>query len=142
MERMHTGQDTEYTFPLVAEGAARIQRAGGLVAVGSHGELPGLGFHYELQAFAMGGMTPLEILRAATIDSAKTIGRDNELGSLEPGKYADLIILTRDPLQDIHNTLSIESVMKNGRLYDGATLNEQWPRQRSEPAIWFQRGAP
>ncbi len=142
MERMHMGQDTEYTFPLVAEGAARIQRAGGLVAVGSHGELPGLGFHYELQAFAIGGMTPLEILRAATIDSAKTIGRDNELGSLEPGKYADLIILTRDPLQDIHNTLSIESVMKNGRLYDGATLNEQWPRQRSEPAIWFQRGAP
>jgi imidazolonepropionase-like amidohydrolase/Tol biopolymer transport system component len=141
MERMHVGQDTEYSFPLVAAGAARIQRAGGLVAVGSHGELPGLGFHFELQAFAMGGMTPMEILRAATIDSAKTIGRDAELGSLEAGKYADLIILTRDPLQDIRNTLSIESVMKNGRLYDGATLNEQWPHQKSEPALWFQREA-
>jgi imidazolonepropionase-like amidohydrolase/Tol biopolymer transport system component len=142
MERMHVGQDTEYSFPLVAEGAARIQRAGGLVAVGSHGELPGLGYHFELQSFAMGGMTPMEILRAATIDSAKTIGRDSELGSLEPGKYADLIILTRDPRQDIRNTLSIESVMKNGRLYDGATLNEQWPRQKSEPAMWFQRETP
>lgn len=142
MERMHVGQDTEYSFPLVAEGAARIQRAGGLIAVGSHGELPGLGYHFELQAFAMGGMTPMEILRAATIDSAKTIGRDGELGSLEPGKYADLIILTRDPRQDIRNMLSIESVMKNGRLYDGATLNEQWPRQKSEPAMWFQRETP
>jgi imidazolonepropionase-like amidohydrolase/Tol biopolymer transport system component len=139
MERVHAGQDAEYSFPLVAEGAARIQRAGGLVAVGSHGELPGLGYHYELQALAMGGMKPLEVLRAATIDSAKTIGRDSELGSLEAGKYADLMILKRNPLEDIRNTLSIESVMKNGRLYDGETLNEQWPRRKAEPVLWFQR---
>jgi len=139
MERVHAGQDAEYSFPLVAEGAARIQRAGGLVAVGSHGEMPGLGYHYELQALAMGGMKPLEVLRAATIDSAKTIGRDEELGSLEAGKFADLIILRRNPLDDIRNTLSIESVMKNGRLYDGETLNEDWPRRRTAPMLWFQR---
>ena len=86
----------------------------------------------------MGGMKPLEVLRAATIDSARTIGRDNELGSIEPGKFADLIVLQQNPLEDIRNTLSIESVMKNGRLYDGETLNEQWPRTTTEPAVWFQ----
>ena len=139
MARVHAGQDAEYSFPLVAEGAARVQRAGGLVAVGSHGELPGLGYHYEMQALTMGGMKPIEVLRAATIDSAKTIGRDSELGSLEVGKFADLVILHRNPLEDIRNTLSIESVMKNGRLYDGETLNEQWPQQKAGHPTWFQR---
>ncbi len=77
----------------------------------------------------MGGMKPLEVLRAATRDSAITIGRGGELGSLEAGKFADLIILSRNPIDDIRNTLAIESVMKNSRLYDGDTLNEQWPRR-------------
>jgi Tol biopolymer transport system component len=136
-ERMHWALPGEYSFPEVAAGAAKIQRAGGLVAVGSHGQLPGPGYHFELQAMAMGGMTPREILRAATIGSAKTIGRDGELGSLEPGKYADLLILGKNPLADIHNTLSIEYVMKNGTLYEGGTLNEVWPRHRALPPLWF-----
>ncbi len=139
MERLHWGQMEEYSFPLVAEGAARIQRAGGLVAVGSHGEVPGLGYHFELQALAMGGMTPKEVLWAATMGGAKTIGRDGELGSLVSGKYADLIVLDKDPAQDIKNTLSIGFVMKNGILYDGATLNEIWPVQREQPQTWWQR---
>jgi imidazolonepropionase-like amidohydrolase/Tol biopolymer transport system component len=139
MERLHSGLLQEYSFPAVAEGAARIQRAGGLVGVGSHGELPGLGYHFELQALAMGGMTPEEVLWAATMGSAKAIGRDGEFGSLMPGKYADLIVLDKDPTLDIHNTLSIDSVMKNGRLYDGATLDEIWPRQRMQPVTWWQR---
>jgi hypothetical protein len=139
MERFPSGETQEYSFPQVAEGAARIQRAEGLVAVGSHGELPGLGYHFELQALAMGGMTPQEVLWAATMGSAKTIGRDGELGSLTPGKYADLVVLDKDPTLDIRNTLSIVSVMKNGRLYDGSTLNEIWPRQRVQPATWWQR---
>jgi len=136
---MHWALPEEYSFPAVAAGAAKIQRAGGLVGVGSHGQLPGLGYHYELQAMAMGGMTPREVLRAATIDSAKTIGRDAEFGSLEPGKYADLLILAKYPLADIRNTLSLEYVMKNGRLYEAATLNEVWPRQRPLPELWFER---
>jgi Tol biopolymer transport system component len=137
-ERLRWALPSEYAFPLVAEGAAKIQRAGGLVAVGSHGELPGLGFHLEMQALATGGMTPMEVLHAATIGSSKTIGRNAEFGSLEPGKFADLIILDKNPLADIKNTLSIESVMKNGRLYDAGKLNEVWPRQRPLPPLWFQ----
>lgn len=128
----------EYAFPEVAEGVAKIQRAGGLVGVGSHSETEGLGVQWEIQAYVMGGMTPREALTAATIGSAETIGRLQAIGSLEPGKYADLLILDRDPLADIRNLLSIRQVMKNGRLYDGETLDEVWPRKRAQPPAWFQ----
>jgi Tol biopolymer transport system component/imidazolonepropionase-like amidohydrolase len=128
---------SEYLFPAVAAGAASVQRAGGLVGMGAHGETPGLGLHWEMQAHAMGGMRPLEILRAVTIDAARTIGRADELGSVSPGKFADLVILERDPRLDISNTLSIEAVMKNGRLYDDETLDEIWPTPRPLPAPWF-----
>jgi Tol biopolymer transport system component len=125
-------------FPKVAAGAAKIARAGGLVAVGSHGNDPGLGFHWEMQAYAAGGMTPMEVLHAATMGSAETIGRQSEIGSLEAGKFADLVILDRNPLEDIHNTLSLRQVMKNGRLYDADTLRETWPRTRPAPEPWFR----
>ncbi|MBW4038304.1 MAG: amidohydrolase family protein [Acidobacteria bacterium] len=137
-ERLRWALPREYAFPLVAAGAASIQRAGGLVAVGSHGEIPGLGYHLELQALATGGMTPMEILHAATLGSSKTIGRDSQFGSLEAGKFADLIILDKNPLSDIKDTLSIHYVMKNGRLYDSYTLNEIWPQPRTLPPLWFQ----
>jgi imidazolonepropionase-like amidohydrolase/Tol biopolymer transport system component len=139
MERMHWGLPQEFSFPLIAQGAAGIQRAGGVVGEGSHGEVPGLGYQYEMQALAMGGMTPAEVLWAATMGSAKTIGRDSELGSLKPGKFADLVVLDRDPTRDIGNTLSIRSVMKNGRLYDGSTLDQIWPLESKQPVTWWQR---
>jgi Tol biopolymer transport system component len=140
LERIHWALPREYDFPLVAAGAAAIQRSGGLVAVGSHGELPGMGFHFEMQALASGGMTPMEVLHAATIGSSNTIGRGSEFGTLEVGKFADLQILDQDPLVDIRNTLSIREVMKNGRLYAASTLDEEWPRQEKLAPLWFQQG--
>lgn len=127
----------EYLFPRVAEGAAKIVRAGGLVGMGSHGEMPGLGLHWEMQAHAMGGMTAAEVLHATTLGAAAAIGREAEFGSLEPGKYADLVVLDRDPLVDITHTLAIREVMKNGRLYDGDTLDEIWPRRRPLERRWY-----
>jgi Tol biopolymer transport system component len=129
----------ELSYPAAAEGAAAIQRAGGLVAVGSHGNYPGVGYHWELQAYAAGGMTPREVLTAATIGSAETIGRLGELGSLEPGKLADLLVLSKDPLADVHNLLAIDQVMKNGRIYDGPSLDEVWPRQEPPSRPWWVR---
>lgn len=127
----------EYLFPRVAASVAAVQRAGGLIGIGAHGEMPGLGFHWELQAHTMGGMTPAEALRAGTIGSATDIGRGVDFGSLEPGKYADLVILERNPLTDIANTLAIAAVMEGGRLRDGATLAELWPDRRPLPRRWY-----
>lgn len=132
----------EYLFPEIAAGAAEIQRRGGLVGIGSHGEMPGIGMHWEMEAHVMGGMTPMEAIHAATIGSAETIGRQDEFGSIEPGKFADLIILTKDPRADIRNTLAISQVMKNGRLFDGQTLDEVWPRRRPLPEPWFRHDMP
>jgi imidazolonepropionase-like amidohydrolase len=134
--RMYREPD-EYLFPRIAASVAAVQRAGGLIGIGAHGEMPGLGFHWELQAHAMGGMTPEEVLRAGTIGSAMHIGRGADFGSIEPGKYADLVVLDRDPLKDISNTLSIAAVMEGGRLRDGQTLAELWPEVRPLPRRWY-----
>lgn len=133
---------SEYLFPRIAQGAAKIMRAGGLIGVGSHGEVQGLAYHWELQALASGGLSPHEVLRAATIESSEVIGRSSELGSLEPGKFADLLVLDKDPLEDVKNALSIGEVMKNGRLYNANTLDEVWPRQRPLRPLWFWEEAP
>lgn len=127
----------EFFFPIAAASAAKIQRAGGLVGVGGHGQLQGLGYHWEMWALAMGGMTPREILKAATIDGARIIGFDQDLGTLESGKLADLIVLDRNPLDDIRHTNSIRYVMKNGELFEGDTLTQIWPARKDLPRFWW-----
>jgi len=135
--RRHWYAPDEYFYSAIARDAAQVQRAGGLLGVGAHGEVPGFGIHWEMQAYASGGMTPHEVLRAATMGSAETIGRQDEIGSLAPGKYADLVILEKNPLDDIRNTLAIDQVMKNGRLYDAGTLDEVWPEHKPLAPQWF-----
>jgi len=130
-------RDDEYSFDQAAASAAAIQRAGGLVGVGAHGEVQGLGYHWEMWAFAAGGMTPREVLQAATIDGARIIGFDADLGSIEEGKLADLVVLDADPLEDIRNTNTVRYVMKNGELYDGDTLDQIWPVERPLPRFWW-----
>jgi Tol biopolymer transport system component len=127
----------EHVYPKIAASAAKVVRAGGHVCVGSHGQMQGIGYHWELWALASGGMTPLEALRCATLHGAEAIGYAQDLGSLESGKLADLIVLTRDPLEDIHNTTAIRYVMKNGELFDGDTLDKNWPEQKPLPRLWW-----
>jgi Tol biopolymer transport system component len=126
-------RDSLYAFPKFAREAAKIAAAGGRVAVGAHGQLQGIGYHFEMWGLAMGGMPPRSVLHSATIVGASAIGHARDLGSLEVGKLADLQVLDRNPLEDIHNTNSIRYVMKNGRLYDATTLDELWPRKRALP---------
>jgi hypothetical protein len=134
--------ESQHVFPRMAAAARDIVRAGGRVCLGSHGQLQGLGAHWELRALQSGGMTEHEALRCATLFGAEALGCAGDLGSLESGKLADLLVLDRDPLQDIRNSSAIRHVMKNGRLYEGDTLNEIWPRKRTLEGLWWWEREP
>ncbi|MBL8271574.1 MAG: PD40 domain-containing protein [Steroidobacter sp.] len=116
--------EDNFIFKRLGASAARISRAGGTLSIGGHSEVQGLGYHWELQAIAMGGLDAHAVLQSATRGSAKALGREADVGTLAPGKLADLLILNSDPLQNLANTEAIEWVMKNGRLYAGETLAE------------------
>jgi len=101
----------------VAASAKKVMEAGGTVCLGGHGQLQGLGPHWEMWAFVQGGMSPLQAIRVATINPAKTLGLDQDLGSIEAGKLADFVVLEKNPLEKIENTDSVQLVVKNGRAY-------------------------
>lgn len=128
---------SEYHHDVAAENAKRLAERGILVSIGAHGQREGLASHWEIWGFAQGGMSAVEALRAATAAPAEALGFAADLGTLEAGKLADLVVVDADVLQDIFSSDRVAMVMLNGRLYDAATLNETVTGEhRTEPFYW------
>lgn len=133
--------EEEYGHIGIARACADIVKAGGRVCLGGHGQLQGLGCHWELWSLQSGGMSRHDALRSASLFGAEAIGLQQDVGSLEVGKLADLVVLDKDPLADIRNTESIRLVMKNGELFEGDTLDQIWPAQKKlEKQYWWDDG--
>jgi hypothetical protein len=132
----------EHIFPKLAATDAKLVKAGARVCIGSHGQLQGIGYHWEMWSLASGGLGNLEVLRSATIRGAEALGYAQDLGSIEAGKLADLVVLSMDPLKDIRNTRSIRYVMKDGELFEGDTLDQVWPVQKPLKPLWWWNDKP
>jgi imidazolonepropionase-like amidohydrolase len=136
--RREIAPEEDYADTWAAREARKLADRGIQVNIGAHGQQEGVGAHWEMWSFAKGGWTPLQALQAATVMPARTLGLDRDLGTLEPGKLADLVVLDANPLDNIRNSDKVAHVMQGGRLYDSATLNERATGTRKRQAYWWE----
>lgn len=124
---------------LTSQSCTKLQDKGVNINLGAHGQLQGLGAHWELWMLAQGGMSNLQALKCATINGAEYLGMDKEIGSIEEGKLADLIVLDGNPLEDIRHSEMVKYVMLNGRMYDAATMNEIGNYDNKRTRFYFEQ---
>jgi imidazolonepropionase-like amidohydrolase/Tol biopolymer transport system component len=137
--RRVTAPEEEWGHFANARTTAALHDAGVPVQIGAHGQREGLAAHWEIWMLEQGGMTPHEALRAATLDGAAYLGMDGDLGSIEVGKLADVLVIDGNPLVDVRESREVEWVMLNGRLYDAATLHQVAPEEVERAPFWWQR---
>ena len=136
--RRITAPEGDFVDDDVAREAKKLADRGVKVSIGAHGQQAGIGSHWELWSFVRGGMTPIEALSAGTITAAQSLGMAEDIGSLEPGKLADMVILSADPTENIRNSERVEKVVLGGRVYDAATMNETFTGDRERAAYWWE----
>lgn len=122
-----------------AAAAKELHDRGITVNIGAHGQLQGLAAHWETWMFTQGGMSNHDALKVATINGANYIGIGEHVGSLEPGKLADLIVIDGNPLENIYDTEQVVYTMINGRLFDADTMNEIGNHPRERLPFWWER---
>lgn len=126
--------EEEFYHKALATGAADIVKNGGVATIGAHGQMQGIGVHWEMWMYGQGGLDPMQVLRVATRHGATAIGLDGSIGSIEEGKLADLIVLARDPREDLRRSEEVDYVMINGRLFDAMTMDQVAPEAKPLPA--------
>lgn len=130
--------EEDYNHVKIAKVASQLQKLDIPIQLGAHGQREGLGAHWEMWMFGQGGMSTLEIIRAATINGAKYLGMDQHLGSLEPGKLADLVVIDADIFKNIQSSDQVSMVMLNGRLYESKTMNEIGNHPKKRDKLYFE----
>lgn len=129
--------EADYRDDDAAAAAKVLLDEGVMVNTGAHGQREGLATHWEMWSFARGGFSPMEALSAATINPATYLGMADDIGSLEEGKLADIVVLDANPLEDIHNSDQVAYVMIDGRLYRAGDLSEvETGNARLAPFYW------
>ncbi|MEZ5174474.1 MAG: amidohydrolase family protein [Bacteroidia bacterium] len=132
-------KEYEHGHMEIAAACKKLSDAGVKVNLGAHGQIQGLGAHWELKMLASGGMTPLEAIRCATANGAFYIGMEDELGSLEKGKIADFLILSANPLDDLNNISSLETTVANGRAWNAMTMQPLYGNNKSRLPFYFEQ---
>ena len=130
--------EEDYADDDAGKGAKQLMDAGVLVSIGGHGQREGLASHWEMWSFARGGMSPLQALSTATVLPAQHLGFFDDIGSLEKGKLADLVILDNNPLENIRHTDGVDHVMLGGRLYEADTMNEVVTGDKKRLPYWWE----
>lgn len=125
-------------FRAVSRSTRKLDEAGVVINAGSHGQVAGLSLHWEMWLLSQGGMSNHHVLRAATLNGARTLALDKQIGSLEVGKLADLIVLDGNPLENIRNTNTVRYTLVNGRLYDALTMNEIGNHERPRGKFYWE----